>query len=125
LSGHLAFHTNAPRAASPQAAAFALVDVAQDGLDLAVFHQGEAEYPDRSTTIIAIVPSLTGGPVRSITGPGIRTVEQISPSGLPDDFAQQWRSNSQRYPLGVDLLCVAGNQLFGLPRTTRLLEGAA
>jgi alpha-D-ribose 1-methylphosphonate 5-triphosphate synthase subunit PhnH len=125
LREHIAFHTGAPKAASPARCAFALVDARRDPLDLELFHPGEAEYPDRSTTVIAILPVLAGGPLLSIAGPGIRSVETLGPTGLPDDFASQWRANRRRYPLGVDVMLVAGAEMIGLPRTACLLEGDA
>lgn len=120
---YLRFHTNAPAIDHPHHAAFALLDLACDPLRLAGFAQGEAEYPDRSTTVIVQTRSLREGPCLQIAGPGIASTSELRASELPDDFAAQWSANKSAFPLGVDLLFVSGHELLALPRTTRLLPG--
>ncbi len=76
--GDITFHTGSRLADRADDAEFAFVDLASDVLDLGSFAQGTPEYPDRSTTIILKVESLTGGPTFTIAGPGIpgtRTLE--------------------------------------------------
>jgi len=114
------FHTGAPSAASPKTAAFALIDLAADPLDLAAFAEGSAEYPDRSTTLIAQVASLsTAGPLR-LFGPGVRGEAAFGFTPCPSDFTAQWRANGEGFPLGVDLILAAGGRLAALPRSARL-----
>ncbi len=71
IASYLKFHTGAPLAASPDKAAFALIDAAADALRLADFAQGTQEYPDRSTTIVVQLSSLSNGPLLRLAGPGI------------------------------------------------------
>jgi alpha-D-ribose 1-methylphosphonate 5-triphosphate synthase subunit PhnH len=118
VSAWISFHCGAPVIEAPAHAAFAFAD-ASSAPPLAAFAQGEARYPDRSTTLVLSVDALGGGPAIELSGPGIETVRPIAPSGLPDDFWSQWAANGAHFPLGVDLMLVAGAHLIGLPRTTR------
>lgn len=122
--GHyLTFHTGAKRVEQPEAADFALVDLRADGLTLTAFNQGNAEYPDQSTTILALVEALEGGAVHTLTGPGIAGTITLAIPNLPADFAAQRAANRAQFPLGVDLVFVGGAKLIGLPRTTILTGG--
>ncbi len=123
VSDYLAFHSGAPRAAAPDKAAFALVDLAVDGLDLARFAQGTAEYPDRSTTIVAQASTLDAGPRLRLNGPGIEGEATLAVSPLPNDFVAQWAANRAGFPLGADLIFVADARLVALPRSTTIAEG--
>ena len=121
---YLVFHTGAPRAAQPDKAAFALVALSADGLDLARFAQGTAEYPDRSTTIVAQASTIEAGPRLRLSGPGIKGEATLAVSPLPSDFAARWAANRAAFPLGVDLIFVADARLAALPRSTAIAEGA-
>ncbi|MCU0831341.1 MAG: phosphonate C-P lyase system protein PhnH [Rhizobiaceae bacterium] len=124
IGSWVTFHTGAPRVADPRLAAFALVDLECDPLDLATFSQGNAEYPDRSTTVIAVAPSLEAGRQLRISGPGIKGAALLSVAGLPHDFTTQWAVNGQGFPLGVDMIFCCGDAVLGLPRSTRILGEA-
>ena len=119
----LRFQTGAPLTTDPARAQFALVSDATALPQLDRFGLGSDEYPDRSTTIALLLPSLASGPALKLRGPGIKDVAAIAPSGLPADFVAQWSTNRALFPRGVDLLLVAGGQVIGLPRTTRIVEG--
>jgi alpha-D-ribose 1-methylphosphonate 5-triphosphate synthase subunit PhnH len=120
VASWLKFHTGAPSAASPKSAAFALINLESDSLDLDAFMSGAAEYPDRSTTVIVQVASLsTSGPL-SLSGPGVRGEAWFGFAPCPESFAAQWSANQLGFPLGVDLIFAAGNQLAALPRSARL-----
>jgi len=124
IGDYLAFHTGAPRAAAPDKAAFALVDLSVDALDLARFASGTAEYPDRSTTIVIQPSSFAIGPRLRLSGPGIKGESTLAVSPLPKDFVAQWAANRAGFPLGVDLIFVAEARLAALPRSTAIIEGA-
>lgn len=120
----LRFHTGAPLVPEPSRAAFAVVDLRHDALDLASFAQGTAEYPDRSATIIALCDSLEDGPALTITGPGIATVSELRVSPSPADLPAQWSANRARFPLGVDIVFASHGHVVGLPRSARILGEA-
>ncbi len=121
----LTFHTGAPRVENADAAQFALISDVSLLPSLADFSQGNAEFPDRSTTIVLAVASLKSGQGFVLKGPGIDGERSLHVDGLPQDFIQQWRENGAQYPLGVDLVLVCDGAVAALPRTTRIsaLEG--
>src|SRR5262249_23348340 len=67
----LKFHSGAPIVADSSISAFALIADANALPDLDRFALGSNEYPDRSTTLIIQVESLTEGPAYELRGPGI------------------------------------------------------
>ena len=117
---YLKFHTGAPLAASPDEAAFALIDLERDSLDLMSFAQGAPDYPDRSTTVVAQTRSLSRRSGIRITGPGVRGTADIEFGPTPSDFRAQWEANHSRFPLGVDLILAHGSELAVLPRSVRI-----
>ena len=114
----LRFHCGCPLTTDAQSAAFAIVTDMAKAPNLAAFNQGDAKYPDRSTTVILQIASLEGGPTVTLSGPGIQTTTDIAPQGLPQDFWTQIETNQAQFQFGVDVLLVAGDQLLALPRTT-------
>ncbi|WP_337182977.1 phosphonate C-P lyase system protein PhnH [Shinella sp.] len=118
LPGWLAFHAGATVTEERQNARFAFVEKGAMLPNLCLFAQGSQEYPDRSTTLVVEIEGFDGGRPLALTGPGIRTREEIAPVGLPDMFAHFWTENRQGFPRGVDLVLVAGDRVLCLPRTT-------
>lgn len=116
----LRFHCNCPFVEDPKAAAFALVVDAGAMPRLDDFDEGDARYPDRSTTIIVQIPSLRGGEPVTLEGPGIDGAAEVAPAGLPTDFWQQMADNGREFQLGVDLMVVDDEAVLGLPRTVRV-----
>jgi alpha-D-ribose 1-methylphosphonate 5-triphosphate synthase subunit PhnH len=124
IGDYLRFHTGSRQVASPFEAGFALVDfTAGDSLDLGAFAQGTAEYPDRSTTAIVRCEGFAPQPGWTAEGPGIAGHVPFGFSPMSAGFAGDWARNRAGFPLGVDLLLVAGGRLMGLPRSTRIRSG--
>jgi alpha-D-ribose 1-methylphosphonate 5-triphosphate synthase subunit PhnH len=118
IASWLRFNTGCPIVADQGQSAFALVGDLAALPPLESFALGTPDYPDRSTTVILQVPSLTDGEALTLSGPGIRGTATLRPAGLPQDFMAQLAANRALFPLGVDLLLVAGNDIAALPRTT-------
>jgi alpha-D-ribose 1-methylphosphonate 5-triphosphate synthase subunit PhnH len=116
----LRFHCGATLVAEPGGAMFAVLDGADEGPRLAAFSPGLDQFPDRSATLFVQCASLAGGQAVTLSGPGIALRRTISPSGLRNDFWAEVAANAELYPLGVDLVLCAGEQLIGLPRSTRI-----
>jgi len=114
----LRFNTGCPLVADQAEAAFALACDLEKLPQLASFALGTQDYPDRSTTLILQLASLSDGEGLTLSGPGIRDTARLSPAGLPKDFVEQLAGNRALFPRGVDLVLVAGNELAALPRTT-------
>src|SRR5262245_13854388 len=81
----LKFHTSAPVVTDSSIASFALVGNPQDLAPLDRFAFGSNEYPDRSTTLILQVESLTSGPAVELRGPGIAGSAILQASIQPRD----------------------------------------
>jgi alpha-D-ribose 1-methylphosphonate 5-triphosphate synthase subunit PhnH len=116
----LRFHTGAPVTNIHSEAAFALVAPSDTALELSQFHQGDAKYPDRATTVIIMVPSLEGGPILTLRGPGIQTQTFIAPQGLSAVFWEERAQLVAHFQFGIDLMVCADDQLISIPRTTRI-----
>lgn len=110
------FHTGAPIVAREADALFAVLTPERAPL-LDGFAIGTDPYPDRSATLIVEVPSLTGGVLRSLRGPGIETRAEVAVDGLPESFWGEWAANHALFPCGVDLVLTAGARLLALPRS--------
>ncbi|MFZ2099581.1 MAG: phosphonate C-P lyase system protein PhnH [Oricola sp.] len=125
VRGWIAFHTGAPVTTTPSEAAFALVTNAASVPPLTGFALGTQEYPDRSTTVILQVGSLTGGSALTLRGPGIETSRTIAPQPLPGHFEIQWREINALYPRGLDLVLASRDAVACIPRTARIGKGEA
>lgn len=117
----LRFHCNCPLTTEPGDAAFALVSDGAGLPRLEDFARGDARYPDRSATVVLQVPSLRGGMVTRLQGPGIDAGIDVDPAGLPEGFWKQVAENGREFQLGVDLMLVDEESILGLPRTVRVV----
>lgn len=107
----LAFHCGAPLAERGDAM-FAFGGWAElQPLD--DYSIGSAEYPDRSATLVAELPSLAGA--ARVTGPGIEHEARLA---VPDVDA--FRANAALYPLGLDFILTCGAELAAAPRSLRI-----
>lgn len=118
----LRFHCSCPITGDPMAAAFALASAQTPEARLTGFQTGEEKYPDRSTTLVLMCPSLSGGRRLSLSGPGIKGDCEIEPSGLSDAFVSDWAATQSRFQCGVDVFLTCGRQTIGLPRTLSINE---
>ena len=116
----LRFHAGARNAAEASEATFAVVTHAADMPELRRFSWGSAGSPEASCTVLIEVPSLrTGAPVQA-HGPGIDGRAELCVAGLPEGFWAEWMESHAAFPLGVDVFFTCGDELLGLPRTTRI-----
>ncbi|KQS81265.1 hypothetical protein ASG25_07220 [Rhizobium sp. Leaf384] len=116
------FHTGATVTRDAPSARFAHLSDAGDAAAWNRFARGTAEYPDRSASLLLPVAGLRGGQSLILKGPGIETTREIAPQGLPRGFADVMAANRAGFPLGFDLVLVAGGEALALPRTTRIEE---
>lgn len=115
----LRFHCGCPLTTDPAQADFAVVTDMSSAPELSAFNQGDAKYPDRSTTVVLQIAALEGGRTVTLSGPGIQTTTDIAPQGLPQGFWEQFETNQAQFQFGVDVILVAGDRLMALPRTVR------
>ena len=120
VPGWVGFHTGAIATEEKGAAQFAVIEAGSTIASFGLFAQGSQEYPDRSTTVIIELPDLDGGQELMLSGPGIRHINIISPSGLPEIFPRLWAENNAIFPRGVDVILTCADKFVCLPRTTRI-----
>lgn len=115
----LRFHCGCTLVSDPISADFAIVVDVANAPSLSQFNEGDAKYPDLSTTVILQVESFGNGPETVLKGPGIRDQVCVSVTGLPEDFWQQISENGQQFQFGVDVFLTSDTSVIGLPRTVR------
>ena len=116
----LKFHSGAPVIADCSVCSFAL----SHGCELPAFDRfslGNNEYPDRSTTLILQVESLSEGRVYELCGPGIDGTAILRAVIEPDDLFELLAINATLFPRGLDVMLVHDDAVVAIPRTTRLV----
>ena len=116
----LKFHSGAPVVTDSSICSFALIGDAHALSDLDRFAFGSNEYPDRSTTLILQVESLTQGPTLELRGPGIDGTAVLRATIEPDDLFERLAINAALFPRGIDVVLVHDDAIVAIPRTTRL-----
>ena len=117
----LKFHTSAPVIAGSSICSFAVIGDARALPALDRFAFGTNEYPDRSTTVILQVESLTQGTVFELRGPGIDGTAMLRATLQPADLFERLAINATMFPRGIDVVLVADDAVVAIPRTTRLV----
>jgi alpha-D-ribose 1-methylphosphonate 5-triphosphate synthase subunit PhnH len=115
----LKFHTGAPVIADSSICSFALVGDAKTLPALDWFSFGTNEYPDRSTTLILQVDSLTHGPSIELRGPGIDGTAVLQAAIQPPDLFERLAINAVLFPRGIDMVLVHDDAIVAIPRTMR------
>jgi alpha-D-ribose 1-methylphosphonate 5-triphosphate synthase subunit PhnH len=117
----LKFHTGAPLIPDSTICSFALFADAQALPALDRFAFGSSEYPDRSTTLILQIESLTQGPSFELRGPGIDGTAVLQAMIQPADLFERLAVNADLFPRGIDVVLVHDDAIVAIPRTTRLV----
>jgi alpha-D-ribose 1-methylphosphonate 5-triphosphate synthase subunit PhnH len=117
----LKFHAGAPVAADSSVCSFALIGDGGELPELDRFSLGTDEYPDRSTTLILQVESLTEGPAFDLCGPGIDGAAVLRATIEPPGLFERLAVNATLFPRGIDIVLVADDAIVAIPRTTRLV----
>ena len=117
----LKFHTGTPVIADSSICSFALIGDARSLPRLDRFAFGNNEYPDRSTTLILQVESLTQGCSFELRGPGIDGTIVLQATIEPADLFERLAINAALFPRGIDVVLVADDAIVAIPRTTRLV----
>ena len=117
----LKFHSGAPVIADSSVCSFALVDRGKAMPALDRFAFGSNEYPDRSTTLILQVGSLSDGQAYDLRGPGIDGTATLRATIEPEDLFERLAVNVTAFPRGIDVVLVHDDAIVAIPRTTRLV----
>jgi len=118
----IVFHTGAPITEYQSEAAFALVAAPQSLSALNGFSLGTQEFPDRSTSVILQVSTLSEGTPLVLEGPGIKGQASLSPDPMPHHFTEQWKANRAAFPRGIDLILAGPDCVAAMPRSVRLIR---
>lgn len=113
----IVFHAGAPIVPRATDAAFA---VALSLPEFEALSDGSDEAPEDAATLILQVQALGRGRAFRLFGPGLREPHILAIEGLPETFADTWRTNHARFPRGIDVVLCAGTTLAALPRTVAI-----
>jgi alpha-D-ribose 1-methylphosphonate 5-triphosphate synthase subunit PhnH len=116
----LKFHTSGPVVGDASIASFALIGDAKNLPALDRFAFGSNEYPDRSTTLIVQVESLSQGAAYELRGPGIDDSAILQATIQPRDLFARLAINAALFPRGIDVVLVDDASIVAIPRTTRI-----
>lgn len=117
------FHTDAPIVDAPGAAAFAVIADPATMPPLKSFALGSAEYPDRSTTVVIQVGTISRETGMRLQGPGIRGFAELAADPLSAGFVDQMIENHALYPRGVDIVLASPTAIAALPRSVHVQYG--
>jgi alpha-D-ribose 1-methylphosphonate 5-triphosphate synthase subunit PhnH len=117
----LNFHASAPVVSDSSICSFALIGDAANLPPLDRFSLGSNEYPDRSTTLILQVESLTQGRAYELRGPGIDGTTILRAEIQPRELFERLSENAISFPRGIDVVLVHDDAIVAIPRTTRLV----
>ena len=120
VANWLKFHSGAPVVTKRSFSSFAVIADGRALPDLDSFALGTAEYPDRSTTLILQVESLTRGCPYELQGPGINGAVVLRATVEPKDLFERLAINATLFPRGIDVVLVSDKEIVAIPRTTRL-----
>src|SRR5712672_876218 len=120
VANWLKFHSGATVVTDPAASGFAVVVDGGALPDLDRFSFGTPEYPDRSTTLILQVESLTEGCEYELRGPGINGAVVLRARIEPSNLFERLAVNAALFPRGIDVVLVCDDEIVAIPRTTRL-----
>src|ERR1700722_13524586 len=98
----LKFHTSAPVIGDSSVCSFAVIGDARALPGLDRFSFGSTEYPDRSTTLILQIESLTQGRTFELCGPGIDGTAVLQGAIQPSDLSERLAINATLFPRGID-----------------------
>lgn len=87
--------------------------------ELATVRAGSSAAPEEAALVVLAVPALDGGPVLTLSGPGVPGARTVAPLGCPPDLVAARAATT--FPAGPDLLLVTPDgAVLGIPRSTRI-----
>jgi alpha-D-ribose 1-methylphosphonate 5-triphosphate synthase subunit PhnH len=118
VADYLRFHCGCSPALAPEDAAFALITNTVAMPTLSAFNAGVPEYPDRSTTLLMQVASLSNASGVRLSGPGLRQTLRLDVAGVPAHYWREVQDSRAAFPCGVDIVFICNDRIAALPRTT-------
>ncbi|UTW04527.1 phosphonate C-P lyase system protein PhnH [Amphritea atlantica] len=119
---NLSFHSGCRLTGNANEADFVLCPADQLP-PLELLKLGSAEYPDRGCTLLVQVGQLSdrvlpGADVLRLQGPGIADQRILSVESLPAELIRYLTERPDPFPLGLDIVLLAGGSVTAIPRTT-------
>ena len=118
VTDYLRFHCGCPVTSEPLRASFALITDTVAMPKVAAFNADKPEYPDRSTTLLIQVASLSNATGVRLSGPGLQHPTQLDVAGVSAAYWRELQESRAAFPCGVDIVFVWGERIAALPRTT-------
>jgi len=81
---------------------------------------GTLESPEGGATLLLTVAAINHGTSYTLSGPGVDGARNITVQGLNSAWLDSRESWNAAFPMGVDIVLLAGKQAMALPRTTRI-----
>lgn len=100
-------------------AEFVVID-AQQAFDFKQCNGGTEMYPEFGATVVVSCEGLDKGPKLKLTGPGIKESKTVQLGVLSEDLQNYLQDPLYRYPLGLDFMFCADQQLIAVSRTTKV-----
>ena len=83
------------------------------------FRIGPIEYPDKATKIVIQLDDIVPSSDRTPANISIDDTTCLELKGVTQDFWNQWRWISRRYPMAVDVFFTCDDVLMALPKNVR------
>ncbi len=122
-AGYLAFHCGCAFVEPLDQATFGVLVDGTDVRCLDGFAVGDADFPDRSATVVIQVDGLRADGGVRLNGPGIDGQAMLQVDGLDARFWTFQAGNRMLFPLGIDVVFASGRQLAALPRGIAAMAG--
>jgi alpha-D-ribose 1-methylphosphonate 5-triphosphate synthase subunit PhnH len=116
----ISFHTGARITEHCEETTFAFVSDGEALPRLDRFPPGTPDYPDRSATLVVAVSEIREDGEWLLGGPGVRPGTRLHARPLPAGFLAWRATDHAAFPLGVDLVLIAGDSIVALPRSTAI-----
>lgn len=98
---------------------FVVID-SQQAFDFNQCNVGSEMYPEHAATVIVLTESLNKGPKLKLTGPGIKESKTVQLGVLSEDLQHYLEAPIYDYPMGLDFMFCAGQELIAISRTTKV-----
>ncbi|KKJ76742.1 hypothetical protein WH95_11450 [Kiloniella litopenaei] len=120
VADYLRFHTGCSLTKNTSNCDFAVIDGREYPDLVANLPIGTAEYPDRSATLIIAVDHFNAEQKAVLSGPGIKTTIDLSPSPLNSKFWGWMKESRHSFPCGVDIIFASPTHICALPRSSEM-----
>ena len=87
---------------------------------LDTFRIGRFEYPDKATTMVVQVDDILPVEEKEYFDSDVFSTTHLELKGISQNFMDQWRQISTRYPFGIDIFITCEDVLTVLPKTKHI-----